>query len=52
MLLLLDLVLQEVDASQKLTLRLKWLLVTEPECVHLDLLKLQILLSTVVGANE
>lgn len=52
MLLLLDLALEEVDAPEELLLRLHWLAVTEPERMHLDLLKLQIALAAVVRAYE
>ena len=52
MLLLLYLALEEVDAPEELLLRLHWLAVTEPESMHLDLLKLQIALAAVVRAYE
>ena len=50
--LLLDLVLQIVDAPQQLSLRFDWLLIAEPECVHLQLLELEVALATLVGAHE
>ena len=52
MLLLLDLVLKIVDATQELSLRLYRLAVTEPESMHLDLLELQVALAAVVRAQE
>ena len=52
MLLLLDLTLQEVDATKELCLSLNWLSIAEPERVHLNFLEFQITLATIIRADE
>ena len=52
MLLLLDLALQEVNSPKQLLLRLNWFCIAKPKRVHLDLLKLEISLTTEVRAGK